>query len=538
MTSPIAGMTLDQRIGQLVMAGFHGVEPSDDIIRLIEREQVGGVILFSRNLRDARQTRALTARLQQIARAAGHPYPLLIATDQENGLVRRLGADATVFPGNMALGAVGDEEMTFAVAQATARELRALGINMNFAPVVDVNNNPANPVIGVRSFGEDPAAVAAHAAAAVRGYLAGGVIPTLKHFPGHGDTAADSHLGLPVVPFDLERLERVELAPFRAGLAAGAECVMTAHVALPRLTGGEPIPAILAPAVVRGLLRERLGFAGVAITDSLEMRAIADTTGIGPGAALAIQAGNDLVLISHVFDEQMEAITAIRRAAADGTLAPDTIGEAAARVLDLKRRRLAWDTLPDEAAPAMVGSPEHRALAARAYARSTTLVRDEDGRIPLRLAPSARLLLVFPAREIVSQAVDVAFDRAAFAAAIAARHANAAVLTAALPLTDAAREELRAALAEADLALLVTINARLDPAQAELVQLVHEHAPRAVTIAACDPYDLLILPGARTALATYDYSAPALAAAAAVLFGAVTPSGRLPVTLRPLSPSA
>ena len=161
--------------------------------------------------------------MQQIARAAGHPYPLLIATDQENGLVRRLGADATVFPGNMALGAVGDEEMTFAVAQATARELRALGINMNFAPVVDVNNNPANPVIGVRSFGEDTAAVAAHAAAAVRGYLAGGVIPTLKHFPGHGDTAADSHLGLPVVPFDLERLERVELAPFRAGLAAGAE---------------------------------------------------------------------------------------------------------------------------------------------------------------------------------------------------------------------------------------------------------------------------------------------------------------------------
>src|SRR5690348_12626 len=472
MTSPIAGMTLDQRIGQLVMAGFHGVEPSEDIIRLIEREHIGGVILFSRNQRDARQIRALTARLQEIARAAGHPYPLLIATDQENGLVRRLGPDATVFPGSMALGAVGDTEVTFAVARATARELRALGINMNFAPVADVNNNPANPVIGVRSFGEEPALVAAHTAAAVRGHLAGGVIPTLKHFPGHGDTAADSHLGLPIVPFDLDRLDRVELMPFRTGLAAGAECVMTAHVALPRLTGGESIPAILALEVVRGLLRARLGFAGVAVTDSLEMRAIADTAGIGPGAARAILAGNDIVLISHVFAEQMEAITAIRHAAGDGTLAADVINAAVERVLDLKRRHLAWDTLPDEAALAEVGSPEHRALAARAYAHSTTLVRDADGRIPLRLAPDARLLLVLPAREIVSQAVDVAFDDAAFAAAIAARHANTATLTVSLPLTETAREELHATLAGADLALLVTINARLDPAQAELARLV------------------------------------------------------------------
>lgn len=306
---------------------------------------------------------------------------------------------------------------------------------------------------------------------------------------------------------------------------------MTAHVALPRLTGGEPIPAILAPAVVRGLLRQRLGFGGVAVTDSLEMRAIARTTGIGPGAALAIQAGNDLVLISHVLDEQMEAITAIRRAAADGTLAADTLSAAAGRVLDLKRRRLSWDALPDDAALAEIGSPEHQALAARAYARSTTLVRDADGLIPLRLAPSARLLLVFPAREIVSQAVDVAFNRAAFAAAITAHHANTAALTVALPLADAARDELRDAVAGADLALLVTINARLDPQQTELARLVLEHAPRAVTIAACDPYDLLALPGARTALATYEYSMPALAAAVAVLFSEAAPSGRLPVTI-------
>src|SRR5438876_8759991 len=226
-------MTLEEQIGQLLMVGFWGTTPSLEIIDLIQRYHVGNIILFSRNIRDARQVLELTQSLQMIAKEAGQRYPLLIAIDQENGIVQRLGEAATIFPGNMALGAIGSEEIAYRVAKATGIELKALGINMNLAPVVDINNNPANPVIGVRSFGEDPSLVARLGTAMVKGYRAAGILSCLKHFPGHGDTTTDSHLALPVIPYTLQRLETLELIPFRGGIEAGAGSVMIAHVSFP-----------------------------------------------------------------------------------------------------------------------------------------------------------------------------------------------------------------------------------------------------------------------------------------------------------------
>src|SRR6266849_3979956 len=238
-------MTLEEQAGQVLMAGFWGSTPSQEIIDLIQHYHVGNIILFSRNVRDARQVFELTRSLQQIAREAGQRYPLFIAIDQENGIVQRLGEATTIFPGNMALGAIGTEEMAYKVASATGQELKALGINMNLAPVVDINNNPANPVIGVRSFGEDPQQVARLGAAMVKGYHAAGILSCLKHFPGHGDTAVDSHLALPMIPYTLERLAAVELLPFRSGIEAGAESVMIAHISFPALTRQAISPATL-----------------------------------------------------------------------------------------------------------------------------------------------------------------------------------------------------------------------------------------------------------------------------------------------------
>src|SRR2546426_6901506 len=214
-------MTLEEQIGQLLMVGFWGSTPSQEIIDLIQRYHVGNILLFSRNVRNTRQVLELTQSLQTIAREAGQRYPLLIAIDQENGLVQRLGEAATIFPGNMALGAIGLEDIAYKVAKATGIELKALGINMNLAPVVDTNNNPANPVIGVGSFGEDPLLVARLGAAMVKGYQAAGILSCLKHFPGHGDTAVDSHLALPIIPYTFERLDALELVPFRSGMKAG-----------------------------------------------------------------------------------------------------------------------------------------------------------------------------------------------------------------------------------------------------------------------------------------------------------------------------
>src|SRR6266849_992182 len=220
MSNYTDGMTLEEQIGQTLMVGFTGTAAPREVIDLIQRYHVGNIILFSRNVHDTEQLRTLTHSLQRAAQGAGHAHALLIAIDQENGIVQRLGEVATLFPGNMALGAIGSDEVDSEVALATGRELKALGINMNLAPVVDVNNNPANPVIGVRSFGEDPRLVARLGSAMVKGYQNAGVIACLKHFPGHGDTAIDSHLAMPVVPHSLERLEQLELVPFKSGIAA------------------------------------------------------------------------------------------------------------------------------------------------------------------------------------------------------------------------------------------------------------------------------------------------------------------------------
>ena len=537
-------LSLADAIGQCFMVGFYGTEPPPGLIELIARDRVGGVILFSRNCRGGpAQVRALTARLQAVARTAGHPHPLLIAVDQENGLVRRLGPGATPFPGNMALGAAGDPDLTAAVARASGEELRALGFNLNLAPVADVNNNPANPVIGVRSFGEDPAAVGRHVAAAVHGYTAGGVIATLKHFPGHGDTATDSHLGLPLVPHDRARLEAVELPPFRAGLAEGAECVLTAHVALPQLTGGRVVPATLAPEIVRGLLREELGFDGVAITDCLEMDAVARGVGVPQGAVAAVLAGNDIVLISHRHDRQQAALAAVRAAVAQGTLAPEVVQAAAARVLRLKRG-LSWESSPHEPlsrrgageadprdnAMRVVGSPQHRELTARAYARSLTLVRDATRLLPLRLA-TGQPVLVVAWRGPVSKAVDAPFAPEVFGAAVRTHHGNVSEAVLSGTPTAGDSRALCEKAAAAEVTLLLTLNAHRDPAQAELMRALAATACRAIVIAVADPYDAATLSDVPTVLATYDYSAPALEAAAHALFAADPPPGRLPVRL-------
>ncbi len=536
MAGAITDMSIEWQIGQLFMVGFWGTEPSRDILQLIVERHVGGVILFSRNIRSAQQTRDLTDALQAAARAAGHPVPLLIATDQENGLVRRLGPDSTAFPGNMALGATGSEELTASVATATGHELLALGINMNLAPVVDVNNNPANPVIGIRSFGENPELVARLGAAAVRGYQQAGVVATLKHFPGHGDTSVDSHLALPSLPYTSERLDAVELVPFRRGIAAGAEAIMTAHLHLPTLVpSGETLPATLSPSIVRGLLRERLGYDGMIMTDCLEMDAVAATVGVARGAVLGLDAGNDLILVSHRADRQHAALDAVRDAVEGGELpAADITSGAVERVLRLKRRRLSWDGAVNRPDLAVVGNPAHRSLARDAYAASTTLIRDTAGVTPLRLAADARLLVVVLPASTMSKAVDIAYDDGALRASIRRFHDNIQVAQIPAGATPEMIYAAAGAAARADAVLLVTMNAHADTVQqrvaGRIVAAVRSGVP-IIGLAACDPYDAAALPLVGAYLASYDYTPPALAAAVDVLFGHAEARGHLPVSL-------
>ena len=348
--------TLDREVASLFCVGFTGHEPSAEVLELIARG-VGGVILFSRNIRDAEQVAELSGALK---RAAGRP--LLISVDQEGGRVARLRAPQgfTELPPMRALGATGDEGLAFEAGAMLGRELRAVGIDQDYAPVVDVDTNPLNPVIGDRSLAREPGPVGRMGAALARGLQSAGVAACAKHFPGHGDTSQDSHLDLPRLPHDLARLERVELPPFTALARAGVAAVMTAHVVFEAL---DPVrPATLSPPVL-ALLRERCGFQGCCVSDDLEMKAIAGHVALEVAAPLAVASGVDQLLVCHTPAVQHRAIDLVRGAVEDGRISRARLAEARARVGHL----LGWAGPPPDPAAArqVLRTADALALAAR-----------------------------------------------------------------------------------------------------------------------------------------------------------------------------
>jgi beta-N-acetylhexosaminidase len=527
-------MTLEEQIGQVLVAGFPGPTPSPEIINLIQRHHVGNIILFSRNVQNAQQLRRLTSELQHIAKEAGHRHPLLIGIDQENGSVRRLGSDATIFPGNMALGAIGSEQMAYKVASAAGHELLELGVNLNFAPVVDVNNNPANPVIGNRSFGEDPQQVARLGSAAVKGWQDAGIIACLKHFPGHGDTAVDSHLALPILPYALQRLEEVELVPFQSGIAAGAAMIMSAHISFPAITHDEVLPATLSPAILRGLLRDRLGFQGVIISDCLEMKAISEGVGIARGSVLALLAGIDLVLISHLAERQRAGIDAIKAALDSGELPHELLQQAVERIIQLKQRYLSWEKVGDDQTASQahlqwVGNAAHQQLSEQAYTLSTTLVRNQQGLIPLQLRPEQRIAIVYPVKQAWTEVADRKLAIEDLVQQVQQRHASVSVHPFKVQSDDV--QDLLNQIQGADIVLAITVNANLDPQQTALMQALVQSGQPVIGLAVHNPYDLIAFPQLGTYLATYEYTPPALTAAVRVIFGESEAQGHLPVSL-------
>lgn len=328
-------MTLDEKIGQLLCLGWHAHLALDEqAIRCIEELHAGGMILMGRNVRrsgettiDAEAVRTMTDALQARAKT-----PLLIATDQEGGRVARFStAPFTQVPPAMQLETVADARKA---AEVMGRELAMVGVNTNFAPVADVNSNPANPVIGDRSFGAEAVGVAEKVVAQVEGYQSSGVLSCLKHFPGHGDTAVDSHFALPTLPHSLETMEARELLPFKAGIDAGCPLVMSAHILFPALD--PELPGTLSPEIMTGLLRNTLGFDGVIVTDCLEMKAVAVHWGTARAAVLAAKAGADLLLICHTWERQKEAFETLKNAVESGELPLAQVDASVARIQKLK----------------------------------------------------------------------------------------------------------------------------------------------------------------------------------------------------------
>ncbi|HET9001069.1 MAG TPA: beta-N-acetylhexosaminidase [bacterium] len=508
-------MNPDALVGQLFTVDFSGPEPSDEIERLIVDGGVGGVILFDKNVEGPGQIARLTNALQRLASEAGHP-PLLVSVDQEGGPVVRLRG--TWFPSAMAFGAAADETLAARAAEATARELRAAGIHLNFAPVLDVNSNPANPVIGVRSYGEDPARVARLGVAAIAGTQSAGVLATAKHFPGHGDTLLDSHLALPIVSHRRDRLDAVELLPFREAVHAGVAAVMTAHVVYPALDPDHP--ATLSARII-ALLRKEWGFGGLVVSDSMRMQAIAGRHAPGDAAVQAVRAGVDVVLALGAVEAQWEALDAVRAAARDGRIPAGRIREAAERIGAAKRRLGLFDRarVSEADAERLAGCPSHLALADQVAAAAATLVVTRDGIIPLPPGP------VYVAAGLASRETT---DRLAGALHAAGRPATT------VALDGDGRWEARGS---GRGAIVVPIGGAIgeDPSRRDRVRQVTQAAARqgpTVAVAVDVPYPLTAVDPTCACLAVYGADPASLKAAADVLAGTVPAQGRLPVTVR------
>ncbi len=512
-------LSLKQKIGQLFMCGFEGTEPAKEIGDLIRDYGVGGIIYFRRNLKDAGQVRELSDRLQQISE-----YPLFIAIDQEGGMVVRLEEGVTVMPGGMAQGAADNEALTREAAKLSGAELREIGINMNFAPCLDVNNNPQNPVIGVRSYGEDSKRVAALGLAAIQGYKEGGVVAVAKHFPGHGDTAVDSHHALPVVPHGVDRLNEVELYPFRYAIERKADAIMTAHVVFPAYEPDSAIPATRSEPILTGLLRKELGFEGVIVTDCLEMNAISGTIGVARGAVDAIKAGADLILVSHRVSRQTAALEAVMEAVMTGEISEARIDEAARRIWNLKQEQgLFGDELPkaDRARAAEV----QRELSEAAV----TVVKGGE-RLPL--PKEGKTVVIWAEPHSRTEVIEVIPQDWTLGKALSAAGYDVVEVRVGTDPTAEEAEAARKAVSTGQRAVFVSYDAAFSESQSGLISDLNASCEGSfVWVASRTPYDLLIAPEAPVYLCTYENKPAMVSALAGVLSGELAVKARQPVTI-------
>lgn len=531
----VEGMSLAEKVGQLFVSRVYGHSATDPDpadaeqnltlfgvrsgAELVSRYHLGGIVYFAwaHNTRTPRQIAELSAGLQRAALGSGGRIPLLLSTDQEHGIIARVGKPATLLPGAMALGAGGSTADARRAARVAGAELAAMGIRQDYAPVADVNVNPANPVIGVRSFGSDPRAVAALVAAQVRGYQGAGVAATAKHFPGHGDTETDSHVGLPVMRHTRELWEELDEPPFRAAVEAGVDAVMTAHIVFPALDpSGDP--ATLSRPIVTGILRERLGFRGVVVTDALDMAGVRQKYGDDWVPVLALLAGCDQLLNPPDLRLAHRSVVAAVEA---GELTEARVEESVLRILELKERRGLFDGDVGSAGrvDAAVGVPGHLDAADAIAAATTTLLANPAGLLPFDAASGPRLLVT--GTDPVSPTGTTGPPTAVLARELTALGCRATATPPARAVAAAAGQTA---------VLVCTYNVpEGDSAQRTLVAELLATGVPVVVVAVRNPYDPARLPVCAAELATYSWTDVEMRAAARVLTGRVRPSGRLPV---------
>ncbi|MQY15853.1 Beta-hexosaminidase [Streptomyces sp. RB5] len=536
-------MTLEQQVGQLfvlevagrdayeitdaakaVNRARYGVDTPAEVVR---KYQPGGVIYFvarsDDNMGDPRQIARLSNGLQEVAAGLPGATPLIISTDQEGGLVFRLPTPpATEQPGHMALGATWSPADAYRSHQIIGSELRACGITANYGPVADVNVNAANPVIGIRSFGAEPGAVAALVRASVEGLHRGGVAATAKHFPGHGDTDTDSHFGLPRITHSRAQLDAIDLPPFRAAIDAGIETIMTAHIVVPSL---DPtlVPATMSRPILTGLLREELGFEGLIVTDALDMQGASAEYPPDVAAVTAFGAGADMLVLSPNLPLAYGALLAAVRS---GEISAARVEESVVRILSHKIRRGLYQDpgVSENRAVKVVGNAEFLADADAITGRSTTLVKNDGGLLPLAAG-----------RRVLVTGWGVATVANLAAGFTAAGHTASSLETGAVPT----QAKIAAAVAAAGDADVVVVSSNIlaaggtekGVAQVALVNALLATGKPVVGLGVRLPYDIARFPAVPAYVATYGYGLTNLRHGVQVITGELSPGGRLPVAI-------
>ena len=538
-------------VGPRLLRTFEGTEPTPHILDAIADRRAGGVTLFrGMNVASPAQMRELCAALQA-ARPAGDP-PLVIGLDQEGGQLQAVGIGATAWPGNLALGATHSEELARRVGRAIATEVAAMGATLLFAPVCDLLHRETATNLGTRPFGGDPALVGRLAAAMTQGIQEAGVAATLKHFPGHGSAVGDSHHGMPVLRRDLAGLEAEELVPFRAAIAAGARVVMPGHLAVPALTDGRTVPATVAPEILKGLLRDRLGFTGVTVSDALDMAGAGAGDRIDATVVGAAGAGMDLLLMLHAAATEDLAFDALVRAAMAGRLGANALADSWGRVMDLRRWLGAGDGQPPLD---VIDSRVHRELAREVAERSVTLAWDRAGMIPLRPGPGTRVAVVAPVPVDLTPAETASYLRLSLADALRGRGLHVDEFIAPLDPTPAQVAAIAYAVRDHDLVIVGTFDGFGHLGQADLVRAVVGTKPSGgldlagsapgrsaarpdrsvIAVALREPFDVERYPEAPLCVCTYGIQQPQMEALADALLGRIPFVGTLPVALEVLA---
>jgi beta-N-acetylhexosaminidase len=511
-------LSVEEKVGQLLFVGFGGTVMDETISNFLKDKKPGGVALFRRNIKNAHQVSVLIREVRKYDPAG---IPMFISVDQEGGNVVRLKEHTTILPSNMALGAAGSPELAHRVAESLGRDLSLMGFNMNLAPVLDVSSNPKNPVIGIRSFGESPELVSQMGAAYIRGLQDQNISAVAKHFPGHGDTASDSHFSLPTLNHDRARLDAVELKPFSHAVAAGLDAIMTAHIALPRVAEEKDMPATISHNVLTGILRDEWRYEGIVITDGLEMHGIVKKYGSGEAAVRAILAGADMVLILWTPEKKNEVHRALLKAVRTGRIPMERLNESVGRILRVKARRRLFSTqlLGTMEAMKKLKAAGQRKVVRDLSEKAVTLVRNRGDVLPLPAKDPRRILVVT--------------SETGFARALKSALPNVQVMPIALNANSKKRawaiQRAKRLASKSDLVVVGMMNGDY----AGVARGIKSSFPDLPVVAVSfgSPYLISAFPAVDAYVCAFGFRQASEVAAAEVLLGTRNPQGRLPVGL-------